>query len=318
MSYHDLLEQYGRVRAKETRALDARRAHAKTLDNAFVTIESRRTEALGALGDAVRRRLGATVAAGQTRALLHALDLEEQTLLKKHGLPETYLTLHVRCPLCRDTGFTGERERRICACMEAALLEEQRASSKLDPRETFETFDENVFPRGAQRNQMKRARDFALQYAQSLPHTQKHNLVFLGEAGLGKTFLLNCIAAHAFERRIAFKKATAYTIIDEVLLSIRSGAQSVIPHYMSTPLLLMDDLGAEPMLNNITREYMFCILNERRNGRRHTVIATNLTPEALQLRYGERVFSRLISADDSDVLRLEGQNLRLAARVENG
>ena len=41
---------------------------------------------------------------------------------------------------------------------------------------------------------------------------------------------------------------------------------------IDAPLLLIDDLGSEPMMRNITVEYLFTLLNERIANKRHTVI----------------------------------------------
>ena len=77
---------------------------------------------------------------------------------------------------------------------------------------------------------------------------------------------------------------------------------------IEAPLLLIDDLGTEPMMRNITVEYLFTLLNERIAARRSTVIATNLTLDQLKDRYGERVSSRLL--DHCGVLQLKGKDLR--------
>ena len=81
---------------------------------------------------------------------------------------------------------------------------------------------------------------------------------------------------------------------------------------IDAPLLLIDDLGTEPMMRNITVEYLFTLLNERALNKRHTVIATNLTPAQLQERYGERVTSRLLDRSQTIALLLKGKDLRLS------
>ena len=80
---------------------------------------------------------------------------------------------------------------------------------------------------------------------------------------------------------------------------------------VEAPLLLIDDLGAEPMMQNITVEYLFMLLNERMTAKRHTVIATNLSPTQLQERYGERVMSRILDRSRGVALMLTGKDVRL-------
>ena len=79
---------------------------------------------------------------------------------------------------------------------------------------------------------------------------------------------------------------------------------------IEVPLLLIDDLGTEPMMRNITVEYLFTLLNERAANRRHTVIATNLSPVELKERYGERVASRVLDRSACATLKFTGKDLR--------
>ena len=57
--------------------------------------------------------------------------------------------------------------------------------------------------------------------------------------------------------------------------------------------LFIDDLGSEPVVQNVTREYLFSLLNERNIAHRATLIVTNLSLTQLRDRYGERISSRL-------------------------
>ena len=79
---------------------------------------------------------------------------------------------------------------------------------------------------------------------------------------------------------------------------------------MNAPILLIDDLGTEPMLQNITIEQLFNLLNERQLNRRHTVISTNLTMTELKERYNERIASRLLDDASWRRLTLTGNDVR--------
>ncbi len=65
------------------------------------------------------------------------------------------------------------------------------------------------------------------------------------------------------------------------------------------------------MLNNITIEYLFAVLNHRSAKKLPYAVATNLTMAQLMERYGERIVSRLM--DRARLVQLTGQDLRLAA-----
>ena len=88
----------------------------------------------------------------------------------------------------------------------------------------------------------------------------------------------------------------------------RDDIKTFLPH--REPMLLIDDLGTEPMMRNITVEYLFTLLNERAAAKRHTVVATNLTPTQLRERYGERVASRLLDKTCTAPVLFTGKDLR--------
>ena len=78
----------------------------------------------------------------------------------------------------------------------------------------------------------------------------------------------------------------------------------------SVDLLLIDELGMEPMLNNVTIESLFAVINERLRRRKAILITTNLTPNDIKARYTERISSRLLDKSSSQVYRLTGVDLR--------
>ena len=79
---------------------------------------------------------------------------------------------------------------------------------------------------------------------------------------------------------------------------------------MNAPLLLLDDLGTEPLMNNVTVTQLFNLLNERQLAGRHTVISTNLTVSELRERYTERVTSRFLDASECVKLVFTGEDIR--------
>ena len=79
-------------------------------------------------------------------------------------------------------------------------------------------------------------------------------------------------------------------------------------------LLVIDDLGTEPILKNVTINYLCALLNDRFNSQKATIITTNLTLEQLLDRYGNRIFSRIVNKADSELFHLVGDDLRLKKR----
>ena len=141
---------------------------------------------------------------------------------------------------------------------------------------------------------------------------EQPNLLLYGPGGVGKTFLLNCVFARLLERGFSGVRITAYRM-HETMRQKHIGAQEEAQGFeelIHTPILVIDDLGTEPMLRNITVEYLFTLLNERCAAGRATLIATNLSPAELKERYGERVTSRLLDRSRCVTVRMAGADLR--------
>ena len=178
----------------------------------------------------------------------------------------------------------------------------------------FAKFDLSRFPEeNGQRGQMASVRRFCEDYADSFPETRFTNLLLTGSGGLGKTFLLNCIYERAASRGFAAIRVTAFRMFEAMRRQHMGNSEGEMDfeQLLTVPLLLIDDLGSEPMMRNVTVEYLFTLLNERMAARRHTVIATNLSPMQIKETYGERVASRLLDRSRCAAMMLTGKDLRL-------
>lgn len=297
--YSDLRDRNKRIHEARVAACDAKSPRFASLDNERGLIMQ--NLASGKL----------TSAAAKSR--IGAISAERKTLLISLGLPANYLDPIYTCPKCQDTGEVGDGLKTLCSCALKKLQENERAGSRINDRETFAAFDASIYPRDEQKKQALGMKRFCEAYVASLPNPEKPNLLILGKSGLGKSFFGNAIAAAALERGVHTLKATAYQCIQSVMDGIDRHVEGLQP-YLAVPLLILDDLGTEPMANNITVETVFRILNERSADRLPTVLISNLNREELFERYGERVASRMIDGALTSIVLLKGENLRTRAR----
>ena len=235
--------------------------------------------------------------------------------LVKAGFAEDHLDLQFRCAICRDTAYVGDAPSRFCDCFENRLrvMQYEDGSMAGDREQCFENFNIEKFPEeNNQRATMQAVRRICETYADSFPQTAFDNIVLSGVGGTGKTFLLNCIHARAIGRGHAAAKVTAFRMFEIMRARHFASAEdeNEFKQLISAPLLLIDDLGSEPMMRNITVEYLFILLNERMSAHRHTVITTNLLPEQLRERYGERISSRIFDRSRTYAVNLTGKDLR--------
>lgn len=238
---------------------------------------------------------------------LASLSRERARLLADNGLPPDYLNIPYACARCEDTGCLPDGT--LCPCARERLLAQRYASSGLAKDARFESFSTSIYKNAEQKRRSLRAKELCELYAGELALNNACGLMLMGETGVGKTYLLDCIGRRALERGRSVQKYTAYNIVDLMLRAIRERASAVD---LSAPeLLLIDDLGTEPMIPSVTFEALFAAINERGNAGRATVVATNLNRAEILDNYGERIFSRLFSQKSYSVIELKGQDLRV-------
>ena len=240
-------------------------------------------------------------------------------LLKESCLPADALQPVYTCALCRDEGYLYEPVRHMCNCFEALLNQrmlEALGLSGANPQ-TFENFDETIFsdePDPAlgksQRQVALLHRNTCLEYADAFPVTPIRDLLLMGKSGLGKTYLLQSIAHRVTEKGILPLYTSAYRLLETARRAYFENNSSLMSSLMEAPLLLIDDLGTEPLMANITVTQLFNLLNERQSAGRHTVISTNLDIPTLKERYTERITSRLLDSRNCRRMVFIGDDLR--------
>ncbi len=308
--------EYQKKRADAQRARSARQAEAEAMDPEIGRLTGKlytrfQLAAKASLAGPEAAKSRAT----QLRNEVATIRREIKERLRAREMPEDYLNIRYDCDDCDDTGWLDEYHRLPCACRsnrEIEILMESAGVSRV--WRGFEEFDERVYPTEEQKKQGRAARMLCEDYANRFPEIAKPNLLLMGESGLGKTFFLEAIAERINSRRLPVLSVTAFRMLEAMRAYHfgSSGEDAAFRSMVGCDLLLIDDLGTEPMLNNITVEYLFTLFNERGAARRPTVIATNLLPGDLMARYGERVMSRLLDKNITTAIRLTGADLRLS------
>lgn len=121
-------------------------------------------------------------------------------------------------------------------------------------------------------------------------------LVLIGQAGTGKSHLLEAIARSWLARRQVVK----YEYVPQLLEHFRHAYDDeagmafldVYDRYQAADLLVLDDLGAE-VVTKWVAEKVTTLLDERYRNGRYLAIGTNLTREDVAEAYHERLASRL-------------------------
>jgi len=307
MSISDVLAEYSRIQQKNENEIARRRNDVY----ARVPQLKKLHEQLEALLIA-RPKLKLTGEPDNSDQI-KALREQCEALLVGTGYDAHYLDPIYSCALCRDTGLLEDTTR--CECFKKRVLEDKLDAARLtDDAVSFEKFDLNRFGTDpiengkSQRDMMMRIRDICIAYADSFPSCSSI-LLLSGGIGLGKTYISKCIMRRVIERGIIAASFTAYRLFS-MFHQHRLGEDVDLDPILEVPLLIIDDIGTEPMTKNVTKEYFFDLINERSAAGRKTVIVTTLPFHELDERYGERIFSRLMDTRFSQKILFKGRDIR--------
>lgn len=210
------------------------------------------------------------------------------------------------CEKCRDTGRLDNGD--YCECYTRLEMDYYREEMGLNRLPSISFSDHK---QGLNETLDKLYQGMA-NYVNCFPNNKKKKLIFSGSVGVGKTYL---VAATANELIKKGYKVMYISAIDLAQLFLNyhmanvSDKEVIFAPLKQADMLIIDDLGVEPIYNSITIPYLYQLLEFR--NMRYMIITTNLTLEDIEARYGERICSRIVDVDNSMLLRLSGDDLRL-------
>ena len=139
------------------------------------------------------------------------------------------------------------------------------------------------------------------------------NLVLHGPAGTGKTYSTHIIANVLMEQGFSVLFITAFGLVERFKKYVQSfNDETQTDALFECDLLIIDDLGVEPIIKNISQEYLYNVINERLVNDMRFIITTNLDEPALKQRYDQRIVSRVLSKESSVVIEFNSKDLRLS------
>jgi DNA replication protein DnaC len=233
---------------------------------------------------------------------------KQTEVLKRLGI-DNFFEMQYACARCKDTGYDGGK---LCPCVKKKFAADQK-NSLVPAGARFENCDLTLFDESI-RKQISNAYSFAKKYVDEFPPKNKLNIFISGGIGAGKTYLTSCIFNALTEKGVFAEYLTAFNLNNLFLkshLAPLNEKNEILDVLFSADLLIVDDLGTEPLYKNVTEEYLFNLVNERTINAKSTVISTNLSPDQILERYGERILSRICNKNNSRLINLPGKDLRL-------
>lgn len=312
----DLLTEYEQQRMRNQEEEQRRRAEATAkCPGLSAALDERQQMIFSGL----RRVMAGEMTPESLPARMELANRRVAELLKAGGFAADWLDPVYRCAACRDTGYVGEPVREMCACMRRRLYDRLYREVGLEgtQTQTFERFDLSIFSAEklpgrsfSQRDMMAVSRDWAEDWANHAPDAPQKTVVLMGQSGLGKTYLLHAMAHRLLERGKNVLVISAYRFIDVARKAYFGGSSEDLDAIMATDVLMVDDLGSEPLMEQVTVTQWFNLINERQTRGQTTVFSTNLMQDDLRRRYTERIASRLLDTQNAKLLLLVGDDIR--------
>lgn len=261
---------------------------------------------------------------------IDSLNAEKNSLLAQAGYSNDYLEPVYQCRKCKDTGFIRtERGDIKCVCYKQQLINllYSQANLKLADYENFSTFNENYYPdvenevkygiKKSPRKHILGIKENCLKFIDNFNSPDTKNLFFCGPAGVGKTFMANCIAVELLNRgtTVLYQPAPIlFNTINEHKIKAFKDDEYQDAGYKSiydAELLIIDDLGTESPSAARYADFLTLLSTRQLNDLSKpckTIISTNIDIKKMYEYYDERIVSRIIGS--FDIYKFAGEDIR--------
>lgn len=281
-------------------------------------------DALRACG--VRCALAGARGAGQAEAAAALAEARQKrdALLAASGRSPQALEPKFTCPLCQDTGVA---QGKTCQCvrreMQRLRREEIEAMSSLSVTR-FDTMKLDYYPNTRDLQTGRSIRQYMAELLADLQDyaaafdLDSENLMFTGNAGLGKTHAALAVAGAALDKGydvIYISSPDFFSRVETLHFGSDPAGEkdALLETVTGADLLILDDLGTE-FNSSFVISTLYSLLNDRLGRRRPTILTTNITDGALlEKLYTEKVASRISAFVP---YRFLGDDIRLKKAME--
>ena len=247
----------------------------------------------------------------QEQAELVATKQQKIKVLKSMGLEQSDLLPKFECEKCKDTGIF---QNNICSCTNQKFYDKLMLSSNINLNDIpyLKDYDYKFFAENDEQIFAQKCVKVLTEFVNNFDSAKFKNIVMSGGSGTGKTYLTKCISKELIRQKKTTYFTSAFDLNNLFLRDhLNQNGEKQLNDLIDLDVLIIDDLGTEPIRKNVTKEYLLVLLNERLSKEKSTIITTNLSPENVLDRYEERIFSRIFDKRSTLILQFTGKNNRL-------
>ncbi|HBN84784.1 MAG TPA: DNA replication protein DnaC [Clostridiales bacterium] len=269
--------------------------------------------------------ISAEEATKTTQTAFQKTDAKIKSLLAENSYPEDYLDTNYSCSTCQDTGFMQKNGPR-CSCYAQIInhIIQNESDYKIFENQNFTKFNQYVYSdeentslygiKKSPRGQILAIREKCYEFINHINKPETKNMLFIGNTGLGKTFMSNCVVVELLLREHSVYVTTAPSLfeITSGYMIDKEAYSDVYSYIKQCNLLVIDDLGTEKMTESRYAQ-LLSILEIRKNNDLSfpckIIMVTNSSIKELYQMYTERVASRI--AGDFSAFKFIGNDIRI-------
>lgn len=234
-------------------------------------------------------------------------------IAKKLNIDTNTLKPNYSCNKCNDSGIINGV---YCDCFKKELSKQLLENCGLNYNNLpdFDTLSYDIVKNNAQKDKYIKTCELFKKYIGKLKETEKKLIFLNGNVGVGKTYILKATTHEAIKQGYYALYTTAFDLNKSFLAyhcAKLNEKDEILNKYLECDLLLIDDLGTENILKNVTVEYLYLIINQRLESGKNTIITTNLSLDELKDTYDERIMSRISNKQTCITTMLDGDDLRI-------
>ena len=234
-------------------------------------------------------------------------------ILKTLNMTYDSLKPNYDCDICEDSGVM--KNGKYCNCLKNVVKQVVigESSKNLQSLHSFDEFNSKKVKNAQQQTQLESLKTFLSSWCKD--NNAEIKLVYIcGKTGVGKTFITECTTRYLLEKGYLASMISSFTM-NQLFLEYHTAKienkNYIMANFLDPEVLIIDDLGTEPILKNVTTEYLYLIISERLAQNRKTIISSNLGPNDILSRYGERIFSRVFNKRECKAFNIVGDDLRI-------
>lgn len=250
---------------------------------------------------------------GNQLLLYNSINKQIAERLDALGYTEEDLSPKYSCDLCGDTGELNGKPCKCAVNLTYKLLSEGSGATVTSDSD-FANTDYNIYPDSESAEKARKTHAVFNKYISLFPSPNYKYAGLLGATGTGKSYCASVVKNALIKKGFSVYMEGASEInrlfLEYHLADIKD-KKDIMSRLLDCDLLIIDDLGSENLFNNVTVNYLLELLNLRKQP---LLITSNLMPDQISTRYGDRIYSRLFEKKCSLYVKTEGADLRLCGK----